>query len=69
MEKKSRRICQQMQQTTTTNSYQEEDKNKKVNDRLGRSANIYQRIHRQTEREIGPWIPEYDSDEQCLDSV
>ena len=35
-----------------------------VKDRVDRSANIYQRNHYQTEREMGPWIPEYDSDEQ-----
>ena len=64
MEKKSRRICQQMQQTTTTTVTRRKTRTKKVNDRLDRSSNIYQRIHSQTEIEIGPWIPEYDSDEQ-----
>ena len=28
------------------------------------SANIYQRNHYQPEREMVPWIPQYDSDEQ-----
>ena len=64
MEKKSRRICQQMQQTTTSTVTRRKTRTKKVNDRLDRSSNIYQRIHSQTEIEIGPWIPEYDSDEQ-----
>ena len=58
--------CSRRPQPTVT---RRKTRTKKVNDRLGRSANIYQRIHRQTEREIGPWIPEYDSDEQSLDSV
>ena len=35
-----------------------------VKDRVDRSANIYQRNRYQTEREMGSWIPEYDSDEQ-----
>ena len=29
---------------------------------MDRSANIDQKNHYQTERELGPWIPEYDSD-------
>ena len=32
--------------------------------RVDRSSNIYQRNHYQTNREMGPWIPEYDSDVQ-----
>ena len=35
-----------------------------VKGRVDRSANIYQRNHYQSEKEMDPWIPEYDSDEQ-----
>ena len=31
---------------------------------MDRSAIIYQRNHYQPERDVGPWIPEYGSDEQ-----
>ena len=45
-------------------SYQKEDRNKDGSRTVDKSANIYQRNHYQPEREMDPWIPEYDSDEQ-----
>ena len=46
-------------------SYQKEGRNKNVvKDRVDRSANIYQRNHYQPEREMGPWLLEYDREEQ-----
>ena len=35
-----------------------------LKDRVDRSTNIYQTNHYQPEREMDPWIPEYDNDEQ-----
>ena len=35
-----------------------------VKDKVESSAKIYQRNHYQPEREMVPWIPQYDSDEQ-----
>ena len=60
-EKKSRWIYQQIQQKTTATK--RTTRTQMVKDWVDRSANIYQRNYYQPEREMDPWIPEYDSDE------